>query len=364
MSNLDRLVERTLLAPDAAARAVRARGRRVVGFLGPDIPVELILAAGALAWQLPWRAPGETPLADRYLEPSFHPQERSAAEQWLRGEFDWMDAVVFSRGSDSTQRLYYYLCELQRRGLAAGPRPMLFDVCKIPRSSSADYTRGALERLAGQLGALPHALSDAIALSNRRRELMGQLQRRRAAASAPDGSAVARLVRAAGHCVPDEFDAALARWLTQPFGARAGVRVLLAGSAAPDEGLHLAVEAAGANVIAESGDHALGYPLSLIESDAEPLDALARHYHALSAGPRAFCQPGTELLSRVRAVRADAVIFWLLEQEEARGWDLPAQQRALQGAGVPFLTLTRRTVHADEATREAIGQFIREGRPT
>ena len=39
--------------------------------------------------------------------------------QWLQGDLDHLEAVVFARGDDSGQRLYYYLCELQRRGLCA-----------------------------------------------------------------------------------------------------------------------------------------------------------------------------------------------------------------------------------------------------
>ena len=47
---------------------------------------------------------------------------RSIAEQWLTGELDFLDAVVFPRSDDSAQRLYYYLCELQRRGARAAAR--------------------------------------------------------------------------------------------------------------------------------------------------------------------------------------------------------------------------------------------------
>ena len=99
-----------------------------------DLPCELIIAAGARPVSLPALADTATPLADRYSESSFFsPAAKSIVDQWLAGRFDFMDAVIFPRANDSLQRTYYYLCELRRRGLAAGPSPLLYDIAKIRR---------------------------------------------------------------------------------------------------------------------------------------------------------------------------------------------------------------------------------------
>src|SRR5262245_35237078 len=124
-SHIDRLLRDPLLCVRDKSASVR-----VVGYVG-DVPVELILAAKALPIRLRGLAGASTPLADRYLESAFSPEVRAIAELWLSGQLDDIQSVVFPRSNDSAQRLYYYLCELQRTGRCAGPRPLLFDVATL-----------------------------------------------------------------------------------------------------------------------------------------------------------------------------------------------------------------------------------------
>ncbi len=358
MSTLEHLIDAALQDPAAAARRAKASGQRVIGFVGTDVPVELIAAAGAFPWRLPAAAETPTALADVYLEASFQPQERALAGQWLWGAFDFVDAVVFTRANDSIQRLYYYLCELQRRELCAGPAPLLFDLCKIPRASSALRTQAVTVSLSESLGSRIDELPRCIRERNRRRQLLLQLQQRRALNPAPAGSFVERLARASDCCAAQEFDAALAQWLARHTHGATGPRLILAGSAPPDDRLHRAVELAGGNVIAEFGDHALGRLGVAIEDEPDPIAALSQHYHALPNGPRAFGDPTAELLEATRVTRADGVIFWMLEQEEALAWDLPAQSRALESAALPSLQLVHRRWNADDDALDQIRDFI------
>ena len=87
-----------------------------------------------------------------FLESAHAPELRIIVEQWLAGELDFLDAVIFSRTDESAQRIYYYLCELQRRGLCGGPRPLLFDLAKIARPTSIEHSRESTRRLAEELG--------------------------------------------------------------------------------------------------------------------------------------------------------------------------------------------------------------------
>ena len=64
----------------------------------------------------------------------FAPWARAILEGWAAGDYDGLGQVVFSRADDSTQRLYYYLCELQRRGLVGGPEALILDIAKVPRA--------------------------------------------------------------------------------------------------------------------------------------------------------------------------------------------------------------------------------------
>jgi benzoyl-CoA reductase/2-hydroxyglutaryl-CoA dehydratase subunit BcrC/BadD/HgdB len=358
MTTLTRLLDESERDPIAAARRAKADGRPVIGFGGADVPVELIDAAGGFALSLAQCAGAPTPQADRYLEAAFAPLERSIAERWLSGGLSFVDAVVFSRGSDSAQRLYYYLCELQRRVLTGGPQPLLYDLAKIPRASSAIYSYGATRELAAALGSNSERLQASIAHRNRRRLLLQALQQRRASACAPPGTLCERVGRLADCCEADEFDEALSVWLRTPTAGASGPRLLLSGSSPGNASLHAAVENAGGVVVAEAGDHdlqSLGYAIPAGSGD--PLRALSDHYHTLPYGSRAFVDRAADLASRVAACRVQGVIIWLLEEEEALVWDLPAQQQVLQQLGVPTLTLTRQRSGADEQTRSRVHAF-------
>src|SRR6187549_4002425 len=122
--------------PQEVARNAADAGERVVGYVGNDVPVALILAADALPVRLRAKADAGISRIDQFVETSFATELRVIANQWLEGSLDHLDAVIFARGDDSGQRLYYYLCELQRRGLCRGPRPLLYDVASLPREAS------------------------------------------------------------------------------------------------------------------------------------------------------------------------------------------------------------------------------------
>jgi benzoyl-CoA reductase/2-hydroxyglutaryl-CoA dehydratase subunit BcrC/BadD/HgdB len=373
MSDLKALVDAVLGEPLAGARAHHASGGRVIGMVGADTPVEIVLASGAMPLQLPVLADQPTPLADRYLEPGFSPAARSIAQQWLSGAFDFLQAVVFSRSDDSAQRLYYYLCELQRSGRTAGPRPMFYDVAKIPRQTSRRHTEDSTVRLANELGCDFSALPDAIERRNRRRRLLEALTLLRESQAAPSGPEVERLSRAMDLAFGLEFDTAFAAWLERPRGVHPSPRLILAGSVPPDERLHSAVEAAQGRIVDEVGDHSLarfGAPIAgaatadAIQFRQTAMRSIADHYHALPCGSRGFEDRPGRLLARATACRAHGVILWLVEEDETLVWDAPGMQQRLSAAGIPVLTLTRRRWDLRDDALQLIGEFTARLRQT
>jgi benzoyl-CoA reductase/2-hydroxyglutaryl-CoA dehydratase subunit BcrC/BadD/HgdB len=359
VKTLTALLDETEADPTAAARKAKTSGQRVIGFANADVPVELIDASGGFALSLAHCASGPTPHADQYLEASFSHLERSIAEAWLSGKLELLDAVIFSRGSDSSQRLYYYLCELQRRQLTCGPRPLLFDLAKIPRASSVAYSYDATRELAAALGVQAERLQPSIARRNRRRQLLQSLQGLRSEARSPRGTLIERVSRLADCCEADEFDTALAHWMREVRPVLSGARLLLSGSAPCDGTLQAAVEDAGGSIVAEAGDHDLERLGGAIAADeADPLRALSGHYQGLPHGSRAFLDRAGDLQRRMQNSRAQGAIFWLLEEEEALVWDLPRQQQALQELSIPALTLTRQPSTISEQTLTSVRAFV------
>lgn len=357
MSTLMQLLADMATDPLHYARRHTRDGLSVIGVVGAEVPIELILAANGMAVTLSASADEPTPQADRYLEPSFTPQLRSITEQWLQGRLDFMDAVVFTRADDNAQRCYYYLCELQRRGLARGPVPLIFDIAKIPRAASRAHSEAATRSLAAALWSDNTRLQTVIAARDRRRALLARLDLLRRSDHPPPGSDCERLLRLADGAPPERLDDALAPWLDGQFHEHRGPRVLLAGTTPPDGRLHAAVERAGGCIVAEIDDAGSDRLGPMIGESSDAMAAVAHHYHSLQYGPRSFGDRAAHLVRRAVDCRADGVVFWLIEEDEASAWQVPGIVAALAKAGIPLLSLTRRRWNGEDGALAEIEAF-------
>ena len=285
----------------------------MIATVGPCLPYDLLEASGRYAGPLPWDLGQPTPRADAWLETKFPGWARSMLEDWAEGRFDQHSSVVFCRADDAAQRLYYYICELQRRGLVGGPRPLIFDVAKIPRASSETHTIEGVRRLAEEFGLDNEALEAGIVATNRK--------------------------RAAG---------------TET--APAGRTCLLAGTPPPHRLLHDAIAAVGfapigptlAEVWADAGP-------AVEEATGDPAAAIGRQVHRRHDDRRGFGDAARSTLELARRSGAEAAILWYGEEDEVRVWDVPGVRETLAEAGVPLLLMTRR----DEAARDGAPAEVR-----
>jgi benzoyl-CoA reductase/2-hydroxyglutaryl-CoA dehydratase subunit BcrC/BadD/HgdB len=342
--------------PLFAAKSAANAGQRIVGYVGADIPVELILAANALPLRLRGKVNASTARADEYFESAFLPETRAIAEQWLSGELDFIDAVVLPRSGDSSQRLYYYLCELQRRKHCSGPTPLLYDVATISRNTSRDHTVNATHQLAASLHVDKAQLPPALARAARREKLLARLQSLRLDSSTLAGSVALRIARVAEFDWTEAFDQALGEWLADAPLVDTTKRILLGGSVPPDERLHLAVEAANGNIVAERVESSYA---SMTFNDDEALAALAHRHHTAASPAQQMLRSSNWIATQAQAACAHGVVIWLIEEDEALPWELASQIRSLQQAKVPVLALTRQRWLADATTLATITDFVR-----
>lgn len=288
----------------------------MIALAGPNLPHEVLAAAGQHDGPIALDLAMPTPKAQQWLESKFAPWAFALVEAWANGAYDHLDAVLFSRADDTSQRLYYYLCELQRRGLVAGPRPLIFDVGKIPRPSSRELTVAAVRKLACELGVDDNALEAAIVAGNAARA-------------------------------------------EKPAAPAAGPVCLLHGTPPPDRRLHDAIEAAGfaasGLTLAELWQSA---GPAVAEGTGEPAAALGAQLHARRQGARSFADPATHMHDLVLASGARAVVLWRIEEDEAQTWQFPAERRALASLAVPTLALTRADWLARDGAIAAITQFL------
>ena len=341
--------------PQLAARSAAGSGERVVGYIGNDVPVALILAAGALPVRLRVGAGAATSRADCFIESSFAPELRAIADQWLHGALDHLDAVIFSRRDDSAQRLYYYLCELQRRGSCAGPRPLLHDVAGLARGASAEHTLESTRLLASQLGASRPALATALERVTGREQLLRALQARRQLPAPLPGSAAWACQYAAGCDWRTDFDDAARRWLEEVALLPMPKRVVLAGDPPPDCQLHTAIEAAGASVVLELTESANAD----VRSARDPLAAIAEESQRRESPALSMRRNARWLAERALELRADAVLIWLSEQNEALPWEIARQVESLRAAAIPVLRLVRQPWQISAAVITQVMHFVR-----
>ena len=289
----------------------------MIAVAGPDLPHEVLLAARCHAGPLPFDPDRTAPRAAQWLESKFAPWAPAVLESWLEGAYDHLDAVLFSRSDDTSQRLYYYACELQRSGQLRGPEPLIFDMARIPRDISRDRTVAQVRALATRLGVSDALLEAAIQQAN-----LDRLQ------AAPQAK---------------------------------GRRCLLAGSAPPDLRLHHAATQAGWTAVGQTLTDQWtldGTPGA--EHSGDPAAAIGAALHARQGGPRSFADPGALLAER--AAGCGAVVLWRIEEDEALCWHLPAERRALDAMGLPHLVLTRRDWLARDGAAAEITAFL-EGLP-
>jgi len=376
--SLSTLLNRTLGDPLHAARSGRA-----IGYLGWDVPVELILAADAAPVQL-----GALPLsvdatlAERFLENSFSAQSRVVAHRWLAGDLDALEAVIFSRSDDNAQRLYYYLCELQRMGDCRGPRPLLYDLARIQRGTSMAHTIESTRALAVAVGVDESRLSAAMERVAARERWLGELAKVRWADDVPLGSVAYQVERGARADWSEEFDRSLQAWLASPPLVRPRRRVLLVGSVPPDEHVHAAIESDGFVVVGEineamstasigleatrarqSASHSdESAPVSNLDSglgSSSPLENVALGRYEQTNASNMLLQSPEDIVMAARALRADGIVVWMLATDTGLAWEAPRIERALREASLPTLMLTSQPQTLSAEALAEIAQFRR-----
>jgi hypothetical protein len=269
----------------------------VIGYVGVDVPVELLPEAVRLA-----PVAGVDPsFADRVLGRGVDEPTRLILASLLADAYD-VDAVVLCHDSEHTVRLY--------TSLRALGRDVLFvDVLHQPRASTFAYNRRRLEALAAQIGAPP-----AIAAANCTRERIAELG----------------ALRRAGRVSSVEAHACLLDPMREPaLSTCDGTRVFLLGSGHDRPEIYAAIDELGGVVVGE--DHAWGESVyaGRVDEDDDPLDSLARYYGRRRVGSPA----GAEL-----------AIAWIREGDDALAWSLPRWRHALE---IPLVAFERQPYHGD-----------------
>lgn len=348
----------------AAARWREARGRDgdtaapglVVGYVGGDVPVELLTAAGALPMRL-WGDPTiDTDPGDRYLGRGLDPVARSVLTLMLAGTYGELDRLVVSRDCEASLRLFYAIRELRRIEPALGlPEPYLVDLLHLPHRTTFLYNRRRLDQMRERLGAWTgKPISDsevatAIELHDEQRRLLEiTAGLRRCSPARLSGSEFLSVV-GAGTTMPvvDHIEL-LSRLLADAQGdahdgggapAQAdagawlvlqGTRAFLTGSSHDTLDVYRALEGAAFVVVGE--DHDWGDLLFERAVGVPSLDALTERYqyNGPTAQRATVDARAQHTAFAARRCGAEVLIGYARRNDEAPPWDFAAQRNATE----------------------------------
>ncbi len=332
----------------------------VIGYVGADVPVELITAAGLLPLRLAGKPGEDSTLGDRYLGRGVDPVARSILTRILTGDYGPLEAIVVSRDCEASLRLFYALRELHRVEPELRLPPVrLVDVLHLPHHTTTRYVHAKIAQLREWLGQWRSISDDdlaaAITAHDTLRRSLGRVAALRRA-NRLSGTRFLEVVAATTALPVTEAIALVDRLLVEDLPEVEGVRLFLTGSSHDTPVVYGTLEHHGFLVVGE--DHDWG-ELLFARTCAAPTElALAERYqHNGPAAPRASIrQRAAHTAAAARACGAEVLFSYARIHDDAPPWDFPEQRAA---AGLPAVLAERQPY--GELTPEALAALVPAG---
>ncbi len=346
---------------DSAAQW-KGQGGKVLGYFCSAMPEEIATAAGMLPVRLRATGSDGTELSDSFLSSLNCTFPRHAFNMALKGEYDFVDAMVMFNSCDHIRRVYdHWVRQIKT------PYVKIFSLPKKAEAAQIDWFRGELDQLCADLREhfgveLDDAgLAKAIKQHNLTRRLLRRLYDLRKAERPPISGAECLAVTVSSTAMAAaDYNEVLEQLLEDLEGSdglpRPRARLLVMGGELDDPRYLKEIEDQGCLVIADSlcfGSRLFWKDVD--ENDPDPLQALARYYVA----DRPSCaRMFTEYDKRAAYVRemirdfdVDGAIFERLTFCEIYGFEQYSMANDFKEWQVPLLCMDR------EYILGAIGQL-------
>lgn len=335
-------------------------GTPIAGVTSNTVPWELLRLAGYFPVMLnPARGP--TPFADRFMEDGvFGVRIRGIFDGIAAGAWPFLSMVVIPRTSEQEHKLFLYLREAARQGFATAlPELYLYNLLHARSAEAERYGlerthefKDYLERCVGrsiEAADIARAADESNRASCAIRRLLELRQGPEPRLSGTEALALVGAVyfmeRAAYAQLAREAAAELA--LRPPLH---GARILVKGSPLHHTGLHRAIEAHRAVVVAEDdwwGSRAVAREIA---PQGDPVRSIFERYYFDATSPRVFPRKAAEEWFLAASANVDGVIFYLPPEDDVLGWEYPEWRKTLDERGVPSLLV--REDASDELSAE------------
>jgi bzd-type benzoyl-CoA reductase N subunit len=332
------------------------QGGKVAGYLCSQVPEELLMAAGYLPFRIRGTGSTSTELSDAFYSPINCSFPRHAFNQALKGEYDFLDALICINSCDHVRRIY----DNWIRNIKV---TKFTTVMSLPRKvgdrqvdwyyDEINLLRSKLEEHLGKK-ITDEDLNSAIKLQNEIRDLQKQLYELRKKDNPPITGTETLAVMVAGTAIPKEQYKGMLQELLEELKQTEGnnnnykARLMLLGSELDDPEYVSIIEEQGGLVVTDSTCYGTRLMWENVdESEKDPVKGLARYYiQDRPSCPRMYGnQPKRMEYTRMMAeeFKVDGIVGerlqfcdnWLVEHYMTKN-DLKEH-----GSRIPFLQLDR-----------------------
>ena len=327
----------------------KENGKNVIGWLCTYVPEEMIYAADIL----PIRIMGDESInigeSEAYLYSNTCSLARNCLQLGLNRDYDFLDGVVTGTTCDQIRRL----CEVWERYITPSFTHIIGIPHKITERSTSFFRheigefKEKLEEFSGK-EISNESLIGAIGVYNKTRELLRSLYNLRKANPPPiTGSEIQTIVNSSTRMPRDDYNMLLENVIDE-IAARKNIedgkaRIMLSGSPLDSPAFIKEIEDLGTVVVADELCTGSNYFWDMVETDLDPLDALAKRY--LSHAPCARIRPSTKridyLLNMIKSFHVDGVILINIKFCDLYAYDHVLIRNELDKNGIQVLEIER-----------------------
>ncbi len=324
-------------------RKLKAEGKLLMGLTCTYIPEELLIASGAMPVKVSGSL-GGTPRADSYLPVNICSTMRSILEASLKGDYDYLDGVIFSNSCDNMGRCfdrwklhlsysYLHFFNTPHSKTSNAFKRYLYEVKKLKKSLETFLKVEVPE----------DELRKAINLLNEERLLLSKLYELRTEDPPLLTGVEAFYILAYSITYPkEEVLKSLRELVKEPPKLRSEFkdrpRVLVSCSIIDNEAKLISmVEDSGGIVVVDDTCTGTRYFEGLVKTSSPPLEAIAERY--LNKVPCAFTQHGEErfayLKELIKRYHVEGVILYCVKFCDTYLFDAPMLMEELKDIGIP-----------------------------
>jgi len=330
------------------ASKIKAKHKKIIGYLCSYVPEEMIYAAGFVPMRL-FSSKSDIVLAEQHLQAYCCSLVRGVLEDSLSGRLDFLDGTVFPHTCDSMQRLsdiwrmngkYEFFADvvLPAKLNTQSARNYMKDVLRkfktdLETATGKEITDTDLRKSIKKLNLIRKNLAKIYALQSQKPGII-------------KGADLYAIVKGSMVMDRDEVADLLPAILTNiekiDAPPKKGKRIIVSGSICDSPDIHTAIEKAGGIIVGDDLCTGQRWFEGETPIDEDPIHAIATRLIERIICPAKHFSPvlrGENLIALAKKNRADGVIFMMLKFCDPHAFDYPYLKEFLDQEGIKSLAV-------------------------